>query len=128
MINKLKDNILFINPDDTSKSIIFNLKSWIHIIEAIIEKYAGKTNKEAKDMLFSSFLIKNFHAENYNNVFFYCHESEYHWAMLISYGNLYWLKGISSDEPEGYFEWENQYRKKHNLAEESFVFSEPHHK
>ncbi|WP_338841509.1 hypothetical protein [Flavobacterium ginsenosidimutans] len=128
MINKLEDNILFINPDNKSQSIVFNLKSWIHIIEAIIEKFALKTNDEAKDILFSSFLIKNFHVENYSNVFFYCNESEYHWAMLVSHGDQYWLKGISSDEPEDYFEWENQYRKKHNLAEESFVFSESHYK
>jgi len=49
-----------------------------------------------------------------------CHESEHHLAMLIAYGEQYWLKGISSDEPDDYFEWEEKYRKEHNLALESF--------
>lgn len=44
--------------------------------------------------------------------------------MLIVYGERYWEKGINSQEPEGYFEWETQYRKDHNLAEESFEFND----
>lgn len=50
------------------------------------------------------------------------HESEYHWAMLIAFGEQYWLKGISQDEPDDYFEWESKYKKIKGLAEESFIF------
>ncbi len=42
----------------------------------------------------------------------------------MAYGEQYRLKEISSDEPNGHFEWEEQYRKTHNLSEEDFVFSD----
>ncbi|EAZ9183326.1 hypothetical protein AHV85_22240 [Salmonella enterica] len=122
--NDFRDGILFIDSDNPSESIIFNLKSWIGIIEAIIEKYAGKTKEESKKMVSSSLIVKNMEIKNYNDVAFYCHESEYYWAMLIAYGEQYWLKGISPHEPVGYFEWAEQYRRRHNLAAESFVFSD----
>ncbi|QSW90943.1 hypothetical protein J0383_09065 [Flavobacterium endoglycinae] len=126
MINEIRDSILFINPDNNNESIIFNLKSWIRIIEAIIEKYANKTYEESRNMVLSSSLIKNLDLKNYHDLTFYSHETEYHWAMMIAYGNLYWKKGINSDEPEDFSEWENKFRKDHNLAEESFVFNELH--
>ncbi|WP_338307101.1 hypothetical protein [Escherichia coli] len=82
-----------------------------------------KMNKNLTSYFFSSVLFNNLKIESYNDVTFYSHEVEYHWAMLIAYGEFYWEKGISSQEPEGYFEWEAQYRKNHNLAEESFEFN-----
>ncbi|MGT5000412.1 hypothetical protein ACRWF7_17995, partial [Escherichia coli] len=92
-------------------------------LKAIMMKYAGKNEQESDKLFFSSVLFNNLKIESYNDVTFYSHEVEYHWAMLIAYGELYWEKGISSQEPEGYFEWEAQYRKNHNLAEESFEFN-----
>lgn len=50
------------------------------------------------------------------------HENEYHWAMTIVYGERYWDKNISAEEPQDYFEWEIEYRFKNNLAKESFEF------
>ncbi len=82
-----------------------------------------KMNKNLTSYFFSSVLFNNLKIESYNDVTFYSHEVEYHWAILIAYGELYWEKGISSQEPEGYFEWEAQYRKNHNLAEKSFEFN-----
>ena len=41
----------------------------------------------------------------------------------IAYGEQYWLKGVESKQPDGYFDWDVQHRKEHNLAEESFVLA-----
>ena len=126
MINEknFTDGILFIDSENPRESIVFNVKSWVGMIEAIIERYAGKTKEESEKMVFSSVIIQSMEINDYNDVTFYCHESEYYWAMLIAYGEQYWLKGVSPHEPDDYFEWEKQYRKDHNLAEESFVFSD----
>ena len=42
--------------------------------------------------------------------------------MLITYGEGYWQRGISSDEPSDYITWESQYRIDNSLKEESFEF------
>lgn len=119
--NKFSDGLLFKNENDPSETVIFNYYSWVEIIKAIIVKYADRTLNEAELLIENSKTI-NSPIENYMDAMVLCHDFEYHWAMLIVYGDQYWLRGISSQEPNGYFEWETQYRKDHNLAEESFVF------
>ncbi|MCX1348375.1 hypothetical protein JDU35_19045 [Escherichia coli] len=121
--SNITDGIVFKDNENQGEVIVFNFFTWVEIIKAIMMKYAGKNEQESDNLFFSSVLFKNLKIESYNDVTFYSHEVEYHWAMLIAYGELYWEKGISSQEPEGYFEWEAQYRKNHNLAEESFEFN-----
>ena len=46
------------------------------------------------------------------------HELEYHWAMLLTHGEIYWTKGIASDFiefKEEYLNWEIVTRQKYNL-------------
>lgn len=118
------DGVFLMSDKNNTQSVIFNVHSWSEIIKAILVKYANKSEVESSEIFHESIIIKNFNVTSYNDVIFYSHELEYHWAMLMAHGEQYWLKGISSDEPDGYFEWETQYRKDHNLAEESFEFSE----
>ncbi|MBH1929871.1 hypothetical protein [Serratia rubidaea] len=121
--NKIVDHILFVNDKKPTEYIIFNFHTWVEIIKSIMVKYANKSEDEAVSLMFSSPLVNNA-LDGYMAVVVRCHELEYHWAMELAYGEQYWQKGISSQEPEDYFEWEEQYRKDHNLAEESFVFSD----
>lgn len=121
--NKIVDHILFVNDKNPAENIIFNFHTWVEIIKAIMVKYANKSEDEAVSLMFASPLVNNA-LDSYMAIVVRCHELEYHWAMELAYGEQYWQKGISSQEPEGYFEWEEQYRKDHNLAEESFVFSD----
>ncbi|MGF6189703.1 hypothetical protein [Serratia sp. 2723] len=121
--NKIVDHILFVNDKKPTENIIFNFHTWVEIIKAIMVKYANKSEDEAISLMFASPLVNNA-LDGYMAIVVRCHELEYHWAMELAYGEQYWQKGISSQEPEDYFEWEEQYRKDHNLAEESFVFSD----
>ncbi|AHW93952.1 hypothetical protein [Enterobacter asburiae] len=109
--------------NDSNDIIVFNYYSWVELIKAIIVKYANKTESEAERIVLASPLVR-ITENDYTSVALRSHESEYHWAMLIAYGDQYWTKGVSSNEPEGYFEWEKEYKKKNKLAEDNFIFSD----
>ncbi|SHO59313.1 hypothetical protein [Vibrio quintilis] len=121
--SKVIDGILFVNDKNINETIKFNFYTWTELIKAILIKYAGKSEDEVNSLISNSPIINNA-LDGYMAAVVRCHETEYHLAMLIAYGEQYWLKGISSDEPDDYFEWEEGYRKEHNLAEESFEFSD----
>lgn len=106
----ITDGIRFNN---SNQIVIFNYYSWVELIKAIIVKYANKTESEAERIVLASPLVR-ITENDYTSVALRSHESEYHWAMLIAYGDQYWTKGVSSNEPEGYFEWEKEYKKKIN--------------
>ncbi|MEQ9944759.1 hypothetical protein [Pectobacterium aroidearum] len=114
------DGIRFENSH-SSETVIFNFYTWVEVIKAIIVKYANKTEREAEHLVSMSPILCN-PVDNYMSVVMRSHESEYHWAMLITYGEGYWENGVNLNEPDGYFDWENEYRKKNNLAEECFIF------
>ncbi|MGV0919043.1 hypothetical protein ACTS94_01440 [Empedobacter falsenii] len=120
-----KDNILFINPENPKEQTIFNFRTWCAIIEAIIVKYAHKTSEEAKEILekshFYKCLLEDIETKDYEGLFFYQHELEYHWAMQLAHGDLYWHHGISEIEPEGFQDWEKQFIKDHHLAENCYI-------
>ncbi len=119
------DNILFINPENPKEQTIFNFRTWCMLIEGIIVKYGHKTDEEANTILINSHLykclIEDIRKKDYEGLLFYQHEFEYHWAMLLTYGEMYWHNGISVVEPEGFDNWESQYIEEHNLAESSFI-------
>lgn len=119
--NKIIDHILIVDDKNPKDRVIFNFHTWVEVIKGIMVKYANKSQNEAESIILASPLVNNA-LNNYMAIVVRCHEYHYHWAMLLAYGEQYWLKGISSDLPEDYFEWDEQYRKDHNLAEESFVF------
>lgn len=50
------------------------------------------------------------------------HDYEYHWIMFLFYGNNYWERGVSSDLPEDYYDWVEQYCIEQDLASSSFIF------
>lgn len=122
-INKSKDGIQYIDEVNSSEKVIFNLYSWLSLIKGIIINYANKSESEAESLLSNSSIV-NSPIDTYMAVCIRSHESEYHWAMLIAFGDQYWLKGISQDEPDDYFEWEAKFKKDKGLAEEIFIFSD----
>ncbi len=120
-IFNIKDGIQFIDENNTNEKVIFNFHSWLSLIKGIIINYGKKSENEAESLLLNSSIV-NTSLETYMAACMRSHESEYHWAMLIAFGEQYWLKGISQDEPDDYFEWESKYKKIKGLAEESFIF------
>lgn len=119
--NKIVDHILIVDDKDPKNKVIFNFHTWVEIIKGIMMKYAHKSEEEAESLVMSSYVV-NHAPKNYTGIDNLSHELEYHWAMLIVQGNRYWEKGISARQPEDYLEWEQQYIKDHNLAEDTFEF------
>lgn len=112
------DDIVFFD-DQTNEKLVFNFKTWILTIKGIIVNYAKKTEEEADNLIKEKIFII---PRDYTQVIFYSHETEYHWAMLVVYGEGYWHKGISSIEPHDYDEWNQNHRKINFLKQESFEF------
>lgn len=121
--DRIVDGILVVDDEDPGANVIFNFHTWVSIIEAIIVRYAGKTEAEAKALVRCSSLVENA-LNGYMAIVMRSHDLEYHWAMLLAHGPQYWIRGIDSNEPEGFWGWEKQYRKEHNLKDRSFVYSD----
>ena len=54
-------------------------------------------------------------------VAFITHQEQYHWAMLLVKGDMYWLKGYPSgiiDFMKEYIDWEEQIAKQYQLNDE----------
>ncbi|TWP25432.1 hypothetical protein ETU10_00055 [Apibacter muscae] len=110
--------------EKTQDIIVVHFSSWLSIIKGILIKYANKTEVEAEKII-SDKKSGIFKAPySYSSTALVSHELEYHWAMLGAYGEMYWLPengGISSQEPEDYFDWYDSYIKENNLKE-PFIF------
>lgn len=120
---KIVDGILVINERDSTESVVFNFHTWFSIIKAIMIKYAAKSEGEADSTLMNSWLVEAA-LDDYMAIVVRAHDLDYHWAMVLAHGECYWWRGIDSREPEGFWEWEEQYRKDHNLEADDFIFSD----
>jgi hypothetical protein len=114
----MKDNIVILDSV-TKEKVIFNELTFKTLIKGILEKYANKSESEAKQLI-SEFKYFSKPIQSINDALFFSHESEYHWAMVIAYGEQYWQKGIDSEAPDEYDEWEKKYIKAYNLSQYSF--------
>lgn len=121
--SKIVDGIVIVNDRDPRESVVFNFRSWVAIIQAIMVKYAGKSEEEAKSLVLDSPLVE--HAlDRYMAIVVRAHELDYHFAMLLAHGEQYWHRGIDSDPPGDFWKWEEQYRLDHNLEADDFIFSD----
>ncbi|WP_454757550.1 hypothetical protein [Cupriavidus campinensis] len=119
--SRIADGIVIVNDRDARRSVVFNFRTWVAIIQAIMVKYGGLNEDEAKSILFASSLVEDA-LDGYMDVTLRAHELDYHWAMLLSHGEQYWRRGIDSAPPEDFGAWEKQYKKEHKLEDRSFVF------
>jgi hypothetical protein len=116
---EIEDGIIF-QDEKTGKEITFNYKTFYEMVVACIEKYGRKTSQEAREIVNNSFIVKD-PPTNLIKVRKLVHEYEYHWAMILLYGEGYWERIPGSYPPnEEYFQWSETYQKENNLAEDLF--------
>lgn len=115
------DGVVIVN-EDLTEEITCNFYSWVFLIKEVMKKYTKKQDEEAKRLILSSPIVQGANS-SFMAAVVRAHETEYHWAMEIVYGEQYWLKGIDSQEPDGYFEWEDEVREKNKLAEDCFILN-----
>ena len=123
MLDKnVRDGLLF-TDENTGDTVIFNYYTFCQIIIGCMSQYGGVRNEEAKYILAKSTIITK-PPVSYADVTFLTHEYEYHWAMVLVYGENYWSdrQGISSELPADYDKWEYDYIAKNNLADSSYEY------
>ncbi|MDH6307972.1 hypothetical protein M2451_002491 [Dysgonomonas sp. PFB1-18] len=116
-MKKLKDDLLY-TDEKTGEQVVFNHYSFCELIKWIIVRYASKTYKDANELVNKSVLVNE--PESYLSVTLITHELEYHWAMIVAHGDMYWQRGIPSDFKkfsDEYSEWEKEIIKSYNLKE-----------
>jgi len=109
----LVDDLRF---EDDEMGVVFNHFSFCELVKHIMIKYGKIDYKLANKKLNESDLIKV--PGSVDDVVFLSHELEFHWAMLLVHGNMYWTKGIPCDYnefKEEYSEWEKDIKRKYNL-------------
>lgn len=112
---QLKDNLKF---EDKTEGVIFNHYSFCELIKHIIIKYGNVSYTEADKRVNNSFLYNL--PTSIDDIAYFSHELEFHWAMLVLYGNMYWLKGIPSDFndfKEEYLAWGIEIKRQYKLKE-----------
>lgn len=115
-----RDGTILIDSSSSQK-IIYNGFTFKEIIKGIIVEYAKKSKNEAESII-NNFKYFSKPIETFSDAIFFSHETEYHWAMCMVYGDTYWLEGINIEPPNNYNEWESEYIAKKKLADCSFEF------
>lgn len=104
MKQEVVDGLEFYDDEDPTKKVIFNQYSFCEILKWTMVKYANFSYSEASKMIDDSWWINP--PTSYLSVALTTHEYEYHWAMLMAYGEQYWNKGLAPYPPDdSYFEW-----------------------
>lgn len=115
--NELRDGIIYYNEE--GDFCVYNHYSACEWLKHLVVHYGGVTMEEATQLVENSDWMRM--PESINEVAFITHEEQYHWAMLLVKGNMYWLKGYPSgiiDFKEEYIDWEEQIAKQYQLNDE----------
>ncbi|KAA1246352.1 hypothetical protein [Aquimarina sp. RZ0] len=121
-MKQISDNLTFEDPNNREK-VTFNKYTFLEILKGCIINYTDKDIFEAEELIKNSYLFSL--PKSYDDVVFITHEHEYHWSMVIAYGENYWQNSkikISSEIPEDYDQWEKGYIKKNNLKKVSYEY------
>lgn len=111
----LKDGLQF---EDDETGVIFNHFSFCEMIKHTMVKYGEIDYELANEKINNSHLIKI--PRTIRDIEFLTHELDYHWAMLLVHGEMYWTKGIPCNFngfKEEYFAWRTEIKQKYNLKD-----------
>ncbi|UUC44751.1 hypothetical protein [Flavobacterium cerinum] len=104
--------------EDDETGVLFNQYSFCEFVKHIMVNYGKIDYDLATEKLNNSYLIKV--PRTISDVEFITHELEFHWAMLLVHGDMYWTKGIPcnfNNFKEEYFTWATEVKQKYNLKE-----------
>jgi len=106
----------------TGQVTVFHYHTFYEMVIACIVRYTGRSMEEARAITDRSFIVQQPPTDVLAAALL-THEYEYHWAMVLVYGEEYWNKypSISSTPPDDYFDWYDDYIATHQLAAELLV-------
>ncbi len=109
--------------EDEDTGVIFNHFSFCEFIKHTMVAYAHMSYEEADTKVMDSFLA--YVPRTLGHVMFYTGELDFHWAMLLAHGQMYWTKGIPSNFnnfSEEYRRWSAEVRKRYNIKEPYYYY------
>lgn len=112
MFENTEEKQKFVNLEN-GEELIVNYRTFLSLVYGILTHYLRHDENTALNLIKKSGIYEN--PSDFYEALSVVHELEYHWAMLLSHGNLYWNNGFSSDEPDDYSQWVEKYTKQHNL-------------
>lgn len=104
--------------EDGETGVIFNHFSFCELLKHTMVEYGKIDYDLANEQLIHSQITKT--PRTLEDVELITHELEFHWAMLLVHGNMYWTKGIPSDTNQfhhDYNTWRTEIKQKYDLKE-----------
>ncbi len=104
--------------EDDESGVLFNHYSFCELVKHIMVKYGKIDYNLATEKLNDSYLIKV--PRTISDVEVFTQELDFHWAMLLVHGDMYWTRGIPcnfNNFIEEYFVWVTEVKQKYNLKE-----------
>ncbi len=101
-----------------TEGVVFNHLSFCEILKHTMVKYGNIDYDVANEKLNNSYFRRV--PKTFNNIEFITGELEFHWAMFLVHGNMYWIKGIPSNTNnfhDEYYSWRTQLKLQYNLKE-----------
>ena len=112
--------------EDDETGVVFNHFSFCEFIKHIMVAYGNMDLEQANEKVNNSFLAEV--PRSMEDVQYLTQELGFHWAMLLTYGDMYWTKGIPSnfnDFKEEYFAWSEEVRQKYDLKRSYEYYDRP---
>jgi hypothetical protein len=109
--------------EDEDSGVVFNHYSFCEFIKHIMVGYAHMSYEEADEKVKNSFLA--YVPRSLQHVMFFTGELDFHWAMLLAHGDMYWTRGIPSND-NGFIDehslWSAGIRQKYNIKEAYYYY------
>ncbi len=101
-----------------NEGVLFNHLSFCELLKHIMVKYGNMEYDAANEKVNNSYFRRV--PKTYRCIQLITGEDEFHWAMLLAHGDMYWTRGIPSDTngfASEYSAWRTEIKQKYNLEE-----------
>jgi hypothetical protein len=114
---QLNDDLIIFEDEKTK--IIFHPNTFFQLLKGIIIKYVKKNELEAENLILNHYYYKDYilNRNSCNAYLLLDHDSLFHYAMIIVYGENYWVDKpqLLTISTEQYSCWEKEFIESNNL-------------
>lgn len=103
--------------EDTNEKVVFHFAVFYELLKECISKYGNISLEQAEQLVRNAGL---FHQEinSVADITYFSHESSFHWAMIVLYGNEYWHTHPKyATLPTDYNAWETAFLARYKLTD-----------
>lgn len=115
-----QDGVVIINPEDGTEHI-FNFYTLAKIVTGCLIHYQHMLPAQAETCL-AQYPPFSKPVDSFHGAMYLAHEHAFHWAMMARHGHGYWNQFPHlAMLPAGYDEWEENFIREHQLADDIFA-------